>query len=236
MKNYKRMDWDSGFFGFEVAMLIGDEFDEVGLKGALADLKTLGVSLVYWFTAGERKIASKCNGSLGDIKIIYSKRIIGENKIGFPLRSYSSTDKFERLVPLALQSGSYSRFKTDNNFLNGEFEKMYREWIRKSVDREIADEVFVLEILGKILGFITVYKRDLIGIVGLIAVDEEERGNGIGKSLLNYAENFVFKNGCNEIQVATQKENKIACLFYERNNYRIKDIKWIYHFWLNEGK
>ncbi len=39
-------------------------------------------------------------------------------------------------------------------------------------------------------------------------------------------------NDTNKISVETQSQNLDAISFYEKNNYKLTDQKYIYHFWL----
>jgi dTDP-4-amino-4,6-dideoxy-D-galactose acyltransferase len=149
------------------------------------------------------------------------------------IRKFVAAEDFTLLVPLALQSGVYSRFNTDEEFTNNEYNRMYTEWIKLSVERKIADEVFVYQEHNSILGMVTVKIIGNTATIGLIAVDQISRGKSIGSSLLTTVENYAYVKGCVNIEVATQKNNILACQFYEKSKYFISNTSWVYHFWLN---
>ena len=86
--------------------------------------------------------------------------------------------------------------------------------------------VFVYEKDGKVVGYHCTGKRALTdGVFDLfwIVVDSKIQNKGIGKELLNHAENFVKENKGRWILAETSsKENYNATRnFYMRNNYSI---------------
>ena len=62
------------------------------------------------------------------------------------------------------------------------------------------------------------FSRKTAEIVNLI-VDENSRGNGIGKELLNAIEKIAFDNRCVCIEVASGKHREAAHRFYEREGF-----------------
>lgn len=71
-----------------------------------------------------------------------------------------------------------------------------------------------------------------IGNLSLIGVDQSVRGQNKGSKLVNatfyhYSQKNIFDN-----EVVTQKANHLACKFYEKNGFGIKNIVNIYHIWL----
>lgn len=72
----------------------------------------------------------------------------------------------------------------------------------------------------------------ILGIIGLIGVDETCQGEGIGKQLMNKVREFLAENEVQELEVATQLNNEQACSFYRKCQLSKKSITNIYHFWL----
>ena len=54
----------------------------------------------------------------------------------------------------------------------------------------------------------------------------------IATDLINAAELYFKKKGYSKMQVVTQSINKPACKLYEKNNFKIDKIEYIYHIWL----
>jgi ribosomal protein S18 acetylase RimI-like enzyme len=67
--------------------------------------------------------------------------------------------------------------------------------------------------------------------VGLLGVDENERGKRIGSSLLKYFEKEAMNNNQREIEIYTQTENSDACRFYNVMGYDKENVQYIYHLW-----
>ena len=149
------------------------------------------------------------------------------------IATYSKDRYDENLKELAFRSGMYSRFRLDPNFANNEFERLYTEWIDRSVDGTIANEVLVYEINKVIAGFVSYIVSNKKLTIGLIAVSERFKGNGIGKSLINKIENIASLNNVKEVEVATQLRNIEASSFYKACNYKIKSKNPVFHLWIS---
>jgi ribosomal protein S18 acetylase RimI-like enzyme len=170
---------------------------------------------------------------LGDEKVTYIINGFREHRsVDSNIRSYSLTYPTEKLKILALQSGLYSRFKVDPNFKNNEFGKLYEQWIVNSVKKITASECLVYFDGEVEKGFITLAIKEDTGSIGLIAVDEMERGKSIGRKLLNASFDYFSKRNIDRVEVVTQKANESACVFYEKLGFEVKNIINIYHLWL----
>ena len=147
--------------------------------------------------------------------------------------SYPIQEPTPELIELAIESGKYSRFRIDNGFSEGIYEKLYTQWITNSTLRLNADEVFVYQTGNKIKGMITLTEKQQIGNIGLIAVAPDSQGLGIGKKLVNRIIHYYHSKGIENLDVVTQNANKNACDFYKKIGFKILNIKNVYHFWLN---
>jgi dTDP-4-amino-4,6-dideoxy-D-galactose acyltransferase len=164
-----------------------------------------------------------------DIKRIYIKYPNYNNHIDKNIVSYQGGLN-DQLLRLAMDAGSFSRFKLDKN-LSGYFKKMYKTWLEKSISRSIADEVFVYKEEGHIYGFITITKKHKHAVIGLIAVDSSRKKKGIGRKLIDAAEEWAINQKIEKITVATQQQNSGACNFYSKLGFEIYDEDFIYHVW-----
>jgi dTDP-4-amino-4,6-dideoxy-D-galactose acyltransferase len=109
---------------------------------------------------------------------------------------------------------------------------MYALWMQNSLNKKIADEVIVYQEDKQNLGVVTLKHEAECTRIGLIAVEEATRGKQIGSHLLDAVKQEAAKQGKTSLEVATQLDNEIACRFYEKNNFNIKKIEFIYHIWL----
>ena len=227
------LDWDSNFFKKKVGRILFEE--NIDMISNLEFAKKKGYDLVYVFSRYNlycsSDILSKFGGKLIDRKVQYAKKItttISESNVS----EYSSLELSEPLEQLAYKSGQYSRFRVDNQFQEDDFSRLYKIWIKKSIEKEIADKVYVVKENDAIYGMATLKIGVNKGEIGLIAVSDLHQGKGYGKALIEACYNDLLKRDINIIEVPTQFANKNACIFYEKCGFSIKSITNIYHFWL----
>ena len=224
----KKLEWDSSFFGYSVGQAIvkaGEITNEQNLLNEAENYK-----LVY-VVSGEEIILPFARLKFVDTKTTLIKEgLVKENCFDFNLIE-DFKEQNEKLENLALQSGVYSRFRIDSNFVNKEFEKLYHKWLADSLNKILADNVIVFNEQGECNGFITVKCQNDFALIGLIAVDEKSKGKGVGLALLNYVNNLAIKNGLDKIKVVTQLGNIAAMKLYEKAGYTIESKKYIYHLW-----
>jgi len=138
------------------------------------------------------------------------------------------------MIALSLQSGIFSRFATDPGFQNREYEKLYTEWIQRSVSGEIAISTLVAESDLQTAGLITLGEKNGHAEIGLLAVEERFRGEKIGSELIKAADSLACESGFNQIDVVTQGQNQPACRLYEKMNFTLSRTVFVYHYWNHE--
>ncbi len=239
MNNYYTcLEWDSLFFGYKIASIRPHEIKTRELSDLIRNLGKEGFRLAYCFVNPEDEVSinsvTNAGGLLADEKVTYFIKDFKENDsyASTQIKPYNLAYTSENLRLLALQSGIYSRFKTDPNFHNKEYENLYSEWIEKSVKKNAADEILVYYDGNDEKGFITLIVKNETGSIGLLAVDEKERGKSIGKKLINAAFAYFVDKNLHEVEVVTQKSNKSACAFYESVGFKVKNITNVYHLWI----
>ena len=133
---------------------------------------------------------------------------------------------------LAVQSGVFSRFSVDPDFPGEKFIALYTLWIRKSIHKEIADEVLVIREGEKAAGMVTLDHKDGKGDIGLLSVSQECRGKKYGEMLVRGAQCWFMDHSCRFGQVVTQGDNTAACALYQKCGYSVGKVEFFYHFWL----
>ena len=131
-----------------------------------------------------------------------------------------------------MQSGALSRFNVDQRISREKFECLYKTWIQKSVEKSIADVVFISQKNGKITGMITVEKKGDCGNIGLVSVDKSVRKKNIGVNLVRTAQAWFISKGLRIGRVITQEDNIAGCKLYEKCDFYVEKIDYFYHFWL----
>lgn len=238
---YQILSWDSNFFGFKVVSITPNRLTILELEHLLTLLRQEDVSLVYWDSDPvdevSQKAAIKLGGFLADTKILYSVNL---NKLSgvfitssnIYIEEYKENVACSDLLSLAVECGMYSRYKLDKFISSSKFEELYRLWIIKSVNRTLADAVFVARYNGRIIAMVTVSRKNKVGVIGLLAVDKSFRGKNVSKDLIITAHKWYLTQGCEIGRVTTQRVNHIACKFYEKCGYSVENISNYYHFWL----
>lgn len=222
----KRLEWDSNFFDLKIAELRINENKD---KFIIEKIKEFSYDLVYLFS--KKEINNILNLNFIDLKRIYIKSINKNNEYSIDEKIVSYTGSLNnQFLSLAQDAGSFSRFKKDKN-LTRNFNKMYETWLKKSVSREIADEVFVYMEELNIYGFVTIKKNNQQATIGLIAVDSQKQKKGIGRKLIHAVEKWAIDQKLYKISVATQQQNIDACNFYSKMGFEIHDEEYIYHVW-----
>jgi len=220
--------WDSDFF----EMKIGEMYLENSKDYNQKELSLLSkkYNLIYIFSNEDIKGLKPI-----DKREIFKLNIIDRETIkqfNDSISFSSEKHSYDEIRSLTLQSGVYSRFQIDGNFKNNEYEKLYTEWIKKSISKEISIDIIIILIENKIVGFATLNKKSAqLADIGLVAVDEKYRGRGIAKELINRAIFKAKKLGFKEIQVVTQNENKPARKLYETIGFNSIKTTNIYHYW-----
>ena len=193
------------------------------------------VRLTYFFVpvsdVNLNTLISERGGLLVDQKTTYSKKT-EKLELAHPcISEFQDTEINDRLIDLGLQAGLFSRFRVDDNFANNEYERLYIEWLTKSINKSIALKTFIAKQDSEIVGITTLGGRSEFAEIGLVAVDENYRGRGIASNLVHFAERTAFDLGYPELKVVTQLQNKGACRLYEKCNFNIESITNVYHYW-----
>lgn len=238
MEDFLLLDWDTHFFGFKIASVKSPEIGLQKLNNIIRELREQDFKLAYCFVDPDDTISNdslrQISGFLADEKVTFSIDLTNASSLTTDdhVSAYKLNNTTEKLKNLALQSGLYSRFRIDPDFKNNEYERLYTEWIEKSVERKLANEVLVYSEGNELFGFITLIIRGNTGSIGLIAVDENQRGKAVGRKLVSAALEYFRDHKVTTVDVVTQKANNSACRFYESCGFKIKSILNIYHLWI----
>lgn len=231
----ERLEWDSQFFGYPIGRIVFDKAGQYDLNELFRQLISEKIRLTYLFVnVNEKKLNKdivRKGCTLVDQKTLYSKTAEGHNTNSDYIDEFEGTEIDESLIQLVLQAGLYSRFRLDPNFTKNEYERLYIEWLKKSLNKSIALKTFIVKKNSEIVGLTTLGEKLGFADIGLVAVDKNFRGQGIAVELIDFADNVAFDLGYKEIKVVTQLQNKGACRLYEKCNFQIENITNIYHFW-----
>ncbi len=245
-----RLDWESKHFGVSAAQLVSPRLTDDALVAVLRDARKDRVQFVVWPADSGREVPrvvlDQFGGILVDRKATYRKLLHGEAaEVASPrpadpsVTEYPSNTASAALVDLAIVAGAYSRFRVDPRIPEERFEAMYRQWIERSVKKELADVVFIVpaDDMGadrheRPCGMISLSETDGVASIGLVAVAGTMQGRGIGSALMRAAHRWMRDRNAHEARVVTQSANIPACRLYERSGYQLARTQPYYHFWL----
>ncbi len=236
--NFQILDWDSDFFGINVARINEPDLSIEALTEILKTCSKNNIKLIYWPSSREmdQDAIRKLGGLLADRKTTF---LIDLEQFAYDDRNstcvvepYMPTMPIPDMVDLAIQSGEYSRFSVDPHIPNDKFKALYTAWMRRSLSKEIASEVLVVQEAGKVIGMVTLGEKEKRADIGLIAVNTNYRGRKIGETLVRASQMWSIEHGYKFAQVVTQGSNAAACSLYKKCDYALEKVEFFYHFWL----
>ena len=137
---------------------------------------------------------------------------------------------------LALQAGWSSRFALDSHCGRAWYESLYTRWIERSCALEIADAVLTASLGQSRVGFVTGQLSAPVAGIGLLAVETESRGFGVGRRLIECFASLAIEAGCSGLSVVTQTENVSALRLYSRVGFEEVEQRHWYHIWSRAGE
>lgn len=229
------LPWDSAFFRKKIGAIFLDGNLIPDREEILSSGKESSFDVVYGFLhvmEGKNYNPEEYRTDYRTTNVTYSQNLIGQEYIIWPqIKTADPYKDLNALKELAYLAGHSSRFLKDKNFGENAGKSMYDVWIQNSLNKEIADEVFIYQ-TENIAGFVSVKINNDIASIGLLSVEEKSRGQNIGAKLLQAANFYAIQKKCKSIEVSTQIENISACNFYEKNGFKPINKTEIYHFWI----
>ena len=222
----KQLQWDSDFFNKKIGELSPNEAIKVPFN------LTQDYDLII--IKKNQDFSCEIDGyekTFEETKILFEKKLSFDNINEIIIEDTDFQNKPpEDFYDLAYESGKYSRFKLDLNLKN-KFQDIYKKWVDNSLNKTFAEKVFYIHSEDTINGFVTLQRDGNTAKIGLIAVNPNFQGKGIGTKLLQAAEYYAIKNNMDKMLIPTQKENILACNFYKKNGYSVKEETVIKHYW-----
>ena len=134
----------------------------------------------------------------------------------------------KNLTVLAHDSFSDTRFFHDKVISNDSGHKIYSEWMKNSINGLVADKVLVYVDEEKIKGFVSIQKN---GHIPLLAVNNAQRGKGIGKQLCCAALAACKELGAESAFIETQVNNIPALRAYISAGFKITDTHFTFRWY-----
>lgn len=134
-----------------------------------------------------------------------------------------------QLRKICLEDTSNSRYYCDKN-LPFKFRKKFRlEWVLNFFKKKRGDLLVVAYNKKKILGFISLLKKNFGFQIDLIVTKKNYQNKKVGTSLINYVNNKYLKKN-EKIKAGTQLNNLNANIVYKKIGFKqLKTFKYVYH-------
>ncbi|MBP2109881.1 GNAT family N-acetyltransferase [Paenibacillus silagei] len=230
-----KLEWDSKFYGRNIASVnFMDEDDVVKLDHYIkSDEIDFIQALCKIDDMINIRILENKKFHFADVKITYSLKIRELAQLEGAIFNIAIPQDSTAICKIASDSFINSRYYGHELiFGKDKVNEMFRDWARKSIYGEFDDFCLKLVAGNEIRGFITVKIRESkTATIGILAVDENSRGKGVGEALLHSLFSFLRNKNIFEVEVATQGKNIIAQNLYSKAGFRVKKLEsWYYYY------
>lgn len=229
----EKLEWDSSFFRKKIAKIVVNDIDSIP---TIRDIvKNNEYDVIYLFSpVSIFNDISKLFGSDKQFFHVDRKITLELNLESNSLNSYDVFDDIsiapfvsEEIINLAYDSGHLSRFYKDERFREY-FCDLYKIWIEKDFSNGC---IFIKKIKDKIVGLVSVTICNDIANIGLVAVNSDYRGNGIGVQLFRSLFSHLMEQNIKSCRVVTQSDNIPALKLYNKVGFKTIDVIDVWHYW-----
>ena len=230
----QRIEWDSAFFGKNIA--------RVDVTGPIPDAATLAkychkeqIDLIQACVSATDKNAILTLENLGfdfvDLRLVMSCDL----KATPPFEKNNSIRlSTEADMPqlLAISHHSFtavSRYNWNNFFRTAQIDAFYDLWLENGVKGKHDDFCLHYQQDDKILGFTTIKIRNHDAYIGIIAVANEYRGKGVGDALVRNVFAYAAQHHLKSVSSATQGKNMATQKLYSKHGMKVTTMEsWYY--------
>lgn len=235
----KFLPWDTEFFGFRVGRVSISRLTAQSVATILEWNNAQAIHCLYFSSDGIDPETLRLAGQTGfqfvDVRLDLARSLASpaaNPDNGHPIRMASPSD-LAQLQAIARKSHHDTRFFKDRGFPAARSEALYAEWIRRDMEVNHVLIATSPHQPDRPTGYITcqVDAAARSGRIGLIAVDDEYQGKGIGRALVLAGLNWFRTANCQSVNVATQATNLPAQRLYQAVGFRTIESSVWFHRW-----
>ncbi len=229
------LEWDSQFFGHRIARLTEDRLTRDRAIVALEWCQTNHIDCLYFLAASNHSctvaLAEFYHFHFVDVRLTFDRPLSPEAGDVPDVRVFQPSDG-PRLRAIAAVSHRDSRFYYDQELPHSRCDALYATWIERSFSGW-ADAVLVAAANDKPAGYVTCHLSPSgVGSIGLLGVDPECQGRGLGRQLVDASLQYFHRNGMKQVTVVTQGRNVASQRLYQQCGFRTLAVQLWYHLWL----
>ena len=234
----EELPWDSKFFGVSIARALPAQLDEPTCDGVLEWCRDHAVDCLYFLAtpddAATIGLLDEAGFQLVGVRVTLARQAsAGPSDVRGHVRRAVEGD-IPALREIASSAHRDTRFHADGHFDPARCDELYATWIENSV-RGYADHVLVAERDNAPVGYLTLHAGRTARI-GLFAVHEQHRHQGVGRDLLRRAAQMVAEEGVTETSVVTAGRNIAALSLYKAEGFTTIDVALWYHRWFRDRR
>lgn len=239
--NIVHLPWDSDLFGMTVAKVPETiTLTPAHLPQLMEELRALQVDFLYYFHDAQRPQDVDELRSSGfrfiDTRIILENTLrpvqVSERVPFFQLTRGGKVEvNLKPFVSMSKDLADTSRFSADPFIKKTLILRMYKSWVIKSLEFEMADYCFGLGTPSNPVAFVTFKTvRPYEVSLSLIATRRDLRRKGYGSVLLRHAFQVLHARRVHRVRVGMQLSNAGALAFYETMGFRSIGAWYIFHW------
>ena len=231
------LSWDSEFFGLRIAKALIHRVDAPQMLSIQSWCTQQKIDCFYFLSDADDPLTTQLLEQhayhLVDTRLTFERRLMGDlppfDTMKAIIRDAHDGD-IQSLKRIAQHSYQHTRYYFDGRFPIEQCNELYVTWIEKSY-RGYADKDWVAELEGVVVGFITASLHNHQGDIGLVGVDSQHSGKGIGYQLVLFALAWLQQNKAQSVKVVTQGRNIPAQRLYQRVGFITHSLQHWYHYW-----
>jgi dTDP-4-amino-4,6-dideoxy-D-galactose acyltransferase len=237
------LPWDTAFFGYRIARVIGHRLSPQYVQAVLEWCKTREIECLYLLADSDHpetvRLADKHKFRLVDIRVTLQcnigKQIVEHRNIQSEtvrVRPVRPAD-ISALQAIARTIYSASRFYFDPCFPTESCEALYETWIKRSCEG-YASVVWVADVDDEPVGYLSCHLSSSTpdGQIGLVGVGSQAQGRGVGQTLVYHSLHWFAEHSVEVVSVVTQGRNIAAQCLYQRCGFLTRSVQLWYHRWM----